>query len=308
MRLTGLFLLFLLTGSASGEIRNGFDLAGSLVPVNEILPGGPPRDGIPAITNPVFRKVEDTEWLTKKDRVLGIVVNGTAKAYPVKILEWHEVVNDSVGKTHFAVTYCPLCGTGVAFSADIADTWLQFGVSGLLYNSDMLLYDRNSESLWSQLLGKAITGRLKGAELPMLPLTHTTWSDWQADHPDTLVLSRETGYGRDYRTSPYAGYEKNDRILFKVSHKAPSSYHPKERVLGVFLGGRYRAYPYVELSRNGKSRFADRIAGRDVIVHWREEAGSGRITDTDGREIPTISSYWFAWYTFHPGTEVFQAP
>ncbi|MCH7742895.1 MAG: DUF3179 domain-containing protein [Proteobacteria bacterium] len=288
--------------------KNGFDLTGALIPVDEILSGGPPRDGIPAINEPKFESADEADWLRDKDRVLALVIQGQARAYPIRILNWHEIVNDKVGDQRFAVTYCPLCGTGVVFAANIANTSLQFGVSGLLYNSDVLLYDRNTESLWSQIMGKAVAGKLKGTLLPQIPVTHTSWKDWVKNHPDTLVLSRDTGSRRNYRNSPYAGYEKTRRLYFKVSHKSPANYHPKERVIGVEINGHFKAYPYKELSKNGKAEFTDSFAGSNLKISWNEEAQSGNITNTDGKALPVISSYWFAWFTFHPETEIYTAP
>ena len=288
--------------------KNGFDLTGALIPVDEILSGGPPRDGIPAINEPKFESAGEADWLRDKDRVLALVIQGQARAYPIRILNWHEIVNDKVGDQRFAVTYCPLCGTGVVFSTNIANTSLQFGVSGLLYNSDVLLYDRNTESLWSQIMGKAVAGKLKGTLLPQIPVTHTSWKDWVKNHPDTMVLSRDTGSRRNYRNSPYAGYEKTRRLYFKVSHKSPANYHPKERVIGVEINGHFKAYPYKELSKNGKAEFTDSFAGSNLKISWNEEAQSGNITNTDGKALPVISSYWFAWFTFHPDTEIYTAP
>jgi hypothetical protein len=302
-----LFIALAFTSNSLGKTKNGFDLTGALVPVREIFSGGPPRDGIPAINQPRFELASEADWLRDEDRVLALVVDGQAKAYPIGILNWHEIVNDKVGEQDFVVTYCPLCGTGVVFAANIADTALQFGVSGLLYNSDVLLYDRNSESLWSQLLGKSISGKLKGVKLPQLPAAYTTWKDWQQTHPDTLVLSRNTGFNRDYRKSPYSGYENSRKLYFKVSNKAPTDYHPKERVIGLAIDGSFKAYPYSELSKNEKAGFTDTVAGQKVKIRWNEDAQSGGVAKENGEALPVISSFWFAWFTFHPDTDVFSA-
>lgn len=301
------FTALVFAANSYSSSKNGFDLTGALIPVNEIHSGGPPRDGIPAINQPVFESADEAGWLRDKDRVLALVVNGQAKAYPIGILNWHEIVNDKVGDQHFVVTYCPLCGTGIVFAVNIADTALLFGVSGLLYDSDVLLYDRNTESLWSQLMGKAISGKLKGTKLPQIPASHTTWKDWRQKHPDTMVLSRDTGFKRNYRKSPYSGYERTRRLYFDVSNKAPANYHPKERVIGLEVDGVFKAYPYKELSKNAKSVFSDTVAGKKVNIKWNEEAQSGAITDENGETFPTVSSFWFAWFTFHPDTEIFTA-
>ena len=301
-----LLLLLVAPETVPGQVLNGFDISEAAVPSAEILQGGPPRDGIPAIDHPQFVRVKEAGFLQAEDRVLGIVISGKAKAYPIKILNWHEIVNDKINETHFMITYCPLCGTGVAFSANIGGKNKRFGVSGLLYNSDVLLYDRVTESLWSQIMGQAITGSLKGTRLQMLPLRHTNWSDWRNRYPETEVLSPVTGHQRDYNRNPYAGYEKSRRLYFNVAHTPPQRYHPKERVLGIQSGNVYKAYPFVELNRHDKSTFTDRINNRTYTIFWDVSNQSGSIQDSSGKTVPVIEGFWFAWYAFHPETQVFQ--
>lgn len=192
--------------SAQAQTMNGFDVSETLVPAEQIHHGGPPKDGIPAIDRPRFVAASRAGFLEPDDAVLGIMHRGDARAYPVRILNWHEVVNDRIAGQPVAVTYCPLCGSGVAFVAEHGGTVLNFGVSGLLYNSDVLLYDRATQSLWSQLMGRAISGSMKGAVLTALPLAHTTWAHWRTMHPSSRVLTPDTGYVRNYDRDPYAGY------------------------------------------------------------------------------------------------------
>ena len=246
-------LISLMSASADADrrlSRNGFVVDDALIPTADILVGGPPRDGIPAITNPKFIPVEHVTYLKDEDRLIGIVIDGEARGYPIKILDHHELVNDQIGRQHFVVSYCPLCGTGMVFGANIgADQALEFGVSGLLYNNDVLLYDRNTGSLWSQILKKSVSGKLKGTELPQLPALHTSFADWKFKHPDSKILSNDTGYKKNYARNPYRGYAQSKRIWFKVSHKAPKKYHPKEQVLGVEINAQSKAYPFVELAK-----------------------------------------------------------
>ena len=291
--------------SACAEEKNGFVLDQGLIPPQQIFRGGPAKDGIPAIDQPAFISARDADVLKSDDRILGIEINDVARAYPISILNWHEIVNDSIDDTAYTITYCPLCGTGMAFSRSVNGQTLSFGVSGLLYNSDVLLYDRESESLWSQILGKAVTGKHRGTELDMLPLSHTTWSDWKRHHPSTQVLSRNTGYTRKYDKDPYSGYEHSRKLYFPVENKAPVRYHPKERVLGLNAGESYKAYPFVELNKNNVSRFTDTFDGKTYLIHWNKNEQAGYITDVEGIPIPVIQSYWFAWYAFHPDTLVF---
>jgi len=299
----GLLLPLISCGQSSPY--NGFDVADAGIPVTEIHLGGPAKDGIPAIDRPRFVTAEEAGELEGQAAVLGLALNGDSKAYPVAIMNWHEIVNDRIGGHPVSVTYCPLCGSGIAFSAEAGGRALEFGVSGLLYNSDMLLYDRQSESLWSQLMGEAVSGPMKGTRLTTLPLEHTTWADWHHRHPDTAVLSRETGYRRDYDRDPYAGYESEEGLYFPVARRDPR-YHPKERVLGLELAGKFKAYPFAELSRVS-GEVEDRLAGQAITIRFDQDHRNARAFDAEGRELPGVNAFWFAWYAFHPDTEVFRA-
>lgn len=295
-----------ITDSAAYRL-GGFEVSQSdaLIPLDEVRSGGPDKDGIPSIDKPRFISAGDENQLKPDDIVMGLELNGMAKAYPIAIMNWHEIVNDSFVDSPVVVTYCPLCGSGMAFSANVGGLQMKFGVSGLLYNSDVLLYDRQTDSLWSQILAKAVTGSMKGTRLKMLPLIWTTWADWEKRYPGTVVLSRETGFKRDYDKDPYAGYEDSEGVWFPVKHK-DARYHPKERVLGIEFDGRFKVYPFAELSRtNGP--FKDSFADRNLTIEYDATSKSARITGDDGKEIPSVSSFWFAWYAFHPDTEVFTA-
>ena len=302
-----LFLIGLFTSNvAQADRYNGFDIRGSLIPADEIHQGGPPRDGIPALNKPKFIPASKVDFLKKNDRVLGLKRNGKFKAYPIAIMNWHEIVNDQVAHEKIVITYCPLCGTGIGFEAKASQRLLTFGVSGLLYNSDVLLYDRETESLWSQIASKAIAGSMKGTPLTLIPLEHTTWSSWKQRYPDSLVLSTDTGYSRDYTRDPYAGYENSDGLYFPVAHRDPR-YHPKERVLGIEVNGQSKAYPFSELSQtNGTVK--EIFNGKVLKITYDTANQSARIFDKDGNELPGITSYWFAWYAFHPETSVFKTP
>ncbi len=308
LALSFLFLTSLALASlpAAALSKNGFDLSGALVPPAEILAGGPPRDGIPAIHQPRFVSATQARHLAPGDRVLGIRRNGVAKAYPIAILNWHEIVNDRLGKEPVVITFCPLCGSGVAFSARVLGKVHHFGVSGLLYNSDVLLYDRETESLWSQLLAQAVSGPLKGSRLQPLPLVHTTWGAWRKRHPDTLVLSRDTGYDRDYDRDPYAGYLDSRGVFFPVRHKDPR-FHPKERVLGLEIAGQAKAWPFSELARS-KGVITDQLGGQTLRIRFDAEQQTAWAEDEAGTALPGTVLFWFAWYAFHPDGAVYRHP
>lgn len=294
---------------SAAQVKNGFDLRGSVIDAKLIEHGGPGRDGIPAIDSPDFVSAQSAEasaTISDDDRVIGVAYAGISKAYPLKILDWHEVVNDRFGAERMIVTYCPLCGTGMVFKPSSAAPDSTFGVSGLLYNSDVLLYDRATNSLWSQILGRAVSGPLKGTELESLPSRHTTWRAWKAAHPTTLVLSPRTGYRRNYSVSPYLGYASSPRLMFTVEHVS-QQYQSKDLVLGVTVGGESKAYPLRELYREPGSTLVDVVGGKTLTIKWSEADQTAHATDVSGRDVESVLAYWFAWYAFHPDTAVFRA-
>jgi uncharacterized protein DUF3179 len=299
------FFALLIGGTnATAASMNGFVLDDALIPEDEIFFGGPPKDGIPSLDNPNFVNAAQTR-LHDEDRVLALERNGIAKAYPLRILNWHEIVNDRFGDEGVIIIYCPLCGSGTASKAKVAGNSLQLGVSGLLYNSDVLMYDRQTQSLWSQILSQAVTGPMKGTTLPAVAVTHTTWADWRQRHPDTLVLSMDTGFNRNYQANPYDDYEKEDSIMFPVRFRS-EGYHPKEKVLGLFLDGKAKAYPFVELAKNS-GELNDTLAGQKIHVRYNHAHKSAEIFDATGNPLPGVTLFWFAWYAFHPQTEIYRA-
>jgi len=286
---------------------SGWDYSKHSIPLKEIRSGGPPKDGIPAIDKPQFvsAKTASSTFLQDNDRVLALVIGGKKKAYPIKILNWHEIVNDKLAGRSVVVTFCPLCGTGMVFARRIAGQEMDFGVSGLLYQSDVLLYDRQTESLWSQIEMRAVTGSMTGTRLELLPATHTTWGAWKKKYPDTMVLSTDTGYGRDYQRDPYLGYYDSKDIMFRVS-KTSDRYHPKEQVIGIRVGGLSKAYPFSELSRT-KTPLSDRIGQKKITVYFDKASRTAVIRDEKEKDLPTVVGFWFAWYAFHPKTLVYTA-
>jgi len=298
-------LLILSSSLSHGQGYNGFDLKDSSIPKRQIHNGGPGKDGIPSIDRPRFTVARLADFLKDDDRVLGVSSNGFTKAYPIKILDRHEIVNDRFGNRKVVITYCPLCGSGIAFDADINGP-KDFGVSGLLYNSDVLLYDRQTESLWSQIAMKAIAGPLKGTELKPIPTRFTTWEKWKEEFPSSLVLSNKQGMAPPsaYERKAYPGYEKSNRLLFPVSNQN-KTLQRKARVIGLRIGDAARAYPFDALKKH-TSAIKDTISGRTIEVRFDAESNTATIYDESGAELPGFSMYWFAWYTFNPDTEIFS--
>lgn len=299
-----LVMAIVLAPRVDAQVLNGFDLRGASIPLDQIVPGGPPRDGIPALSSPKFEPARAADWLDDDDRVLALEANGVAKAYPIRILNWHEVVNDEVGGEPVLVSFCPLCGTGMAFDPRVRGRRLTFGVSGLLYNSDVLMYDRETESLWTQIGRRAVTGPMRAAELRQIPLLHTTWRRWRKEHPRGLVLSRETGHDRDYGIDPYVGYARDSRLMFPIS-STDDRLDPKAMVLGVAAGEAVKAYPFDALA-GVASPVRDRVGEQELLVYFDRDSRTAFATDLKGRAVPGTVAYWFAWSAFHPQTAVWD--
>jgi hypothetical protein len=264
------FLAAVLVGVAGGagavELRT--NRAKALVPLDEIVPGGPPPDGIPAIDRPKFvTPGEADRWLQAREPVLAVEIGGDARAYPLQIMTWHEIVNDSVGGRPVSVTYCPLCNSGIVFDRRVGGTVHDFGTSGKLYKSDLVMYDRQTHSLWSQMDGRAIVGDLAGARLAVLPSNTLAYGEWKRLYPGGKVLSRETGHSRMYGRNPYEGYDAPGSHPFLFFDTVDPRLPPKERVVGVLIGEHARAYPFGLLAE--RRVVADSLAGQPLVVFYR---------------------------------------
>ena len=303
MKISGLLIILsLVTATAPAKTLNGFKISKPLVSSRLIQGGGPPRDGIPALDAPRFIAANEATNLADTDRVIGLRIDDIAKAYPIRIMNYHEIVNDNFADRPVAITFCPLCGTGIAFDAVVNGVARRFGVSGLLYNSDVLMYDRETESLWSQILGQAVNGPSKGQELKSLPILHTTWADWRRRHPDSLVLAEPRRFGRDYNVDPYRGYADTKEIWFPVAQR-DRRYPAKSVVIGAVIDGQAWAWPFAELPVNQKALTAP-TGDIEVTLDYDAATRAARLTNADGNEIPSFTAYWFAWIAFHPKTEV----
>ena len=247
---------------------------------DEILSGGPPRDGIPAIDEPGFiSAAEATAWLDDREPVVALEVNGVARAYPLQILIWHEIVNDEIGGVPVTVTFCPLCNAAVVFDRRLNGRVLTFGVSGLLRHSDLIMYDRQTESLWQQFTGEGVVGEMAGKTLTWLPASIIGFADFRQTYPDGQVLSRDTGYNRSYGQNPYAGYDNIDQSPFLFDGIPDDRLPPMARVVTVSLKGEDVAYPYDLLEKERVVQ--DMIAGQDIVVFYQP----GTVSALDARSI-----------------------
>ncbi len=315
------------------QITNGLK---HIIPLDKIKSGGPPKDGIPSIDEPKFVKSSKAEFVSDDDLVIGIDINGEQKAYPLFIMVWHEIVNDNVGEIPVAVTYCPLCFTNQVFDRTIDGKITEFGTSGKLYNSNLVMYDRNTDSQWSQALGMAITGQMTGQTLKRIPFDVARWSDWKSLYPDTLVLTTDTGFFRTYGVDPYGDYYIDSRVIFPVENKDERLFL-KEKILG-FDNDIYKAYKLSDVEKNkiinddvGNKKIVlislypemvrafNRIIDEQILEF---EYSHGQIIDTqtkskwnfDGESIEGQlkgkklqrevfnPGFWFEWVAFHPDT------
>lgn len=285
------------------QTKNGFDLSEASINKKEIVSGGPPRDGIPSIDRPKFIAQKKVDYLRDDDIVIGLVRGHIARAYPIRILVWHEIVNDVIGEDAVAVTYCPLCGTAMVFGRKIDGKVRTFGVSGLLYRSDILMYDRESESLWSQLAMKAVSGPAVGMELTWLPSEHLTWKAWREKYPHGEVLSTDTGYDRNYGGEAYASYLSSEKTMFPVPHTRKELPN-KAWVIGIVIDGKAKAYPISDLPTY--NAIEDKVGSKQVVVRYDAEKRYPQIASPEGEQIPSVMVFWFAWQAFYPKTDIWK--
>jgi len=269
------------------------DFSKHSVPYREILSGGPPKDGIPAIDNPTFVSVAEADaWLKPVEPVIFFQVGADVRAYPIQIFMWHEIVNDTVGGVPVVVTFCPLCNTAIAFERTVDGRVLDFGTTGRLRFSNLIMYDRQTETWWQQATGAAIAGELTGTQLVFRPAAIIAWSDFKAAHPNAQVLSRDTGFARSYGTNPYTGYDDvNSSPFLYQGPQTPGTLPAVARVLTVDLGGEAVAYPYDVLQ---KVRVVnDTVGGTDMVVLWAPGTASALDDSTvaGGRDVGAANVY-----------------
>lgn len=244
------------------------DFTRASVPGTEFRSGGPGKDGIPAIDQPKFVPPGEATFLDEREPVLALEIDGDARAYPVQILIWHELVNDVAGGTPVAVSYCPLCNSSVVFDRRVQGKVLDFGVSGLLRNSDLVMYDRETESWWQQITGEALVGAFNGVRLEAVPSSTISFADFRAAYPEGTVLSRDTGFARDYGRTPYRSYDESGSTPFLFDGTLDERLDPVERVVTVQVGADAAAYPFSRLAEH--PAVDDVVGGRPIVVFYRK--------------------------------------
>lgn len=287
------------------------------VPLDEIISGGPPRDGIPPIDAPKFVSVgEAGAWLKDDEPGVAFSRGSTHRFYPYQILVWHEIVNDTVpalsgiegAGERILVTYCPLCLTGFVFDPVVNGERVEFGTSGKLWKSNLVMYDRKTESLWSQILGRSIVGEMTGTKLPLLPSDQVRYGAWKRAHPGGKVLSRETGAARFYGGSPYGDYFTPTDFSRQLAGVRDSRFQPEDVIFGIVVDGRAKAYAVKAVLARGEVE--DTFRGKTFVLRYERDLEAVRMFEKrpDGalERINPFSAFWFSWAAAHPDTAVYQ--
>jgi Protein of unknown function (DUF3179) len=300
--------------SGLGSLTVGWrtDFTRHTVPLSQFESGGPPKDGIPAIDHPRFAPSREVDFLEREEPVVELALWGQVRAYPLQILVWHEIVNDRVGGVPVAVTFCPLCNTAIVFDRRVGGRTLSFGTTGNLRNSDLVMYDRETESWWQQFGGEGVVGRYAGTSLRQLPARIRSWQEFHRDHPRGLVLTRETGHSRPYGDNPYVGYDDvSSPPFFSVAHAEAERLQPKERVVLIELGHDTVVVPFSVLAAKrelrveaGRRELVVRALGRASSPFSERRVETVEVRDGEGRLVPYSEPFWFAVAAFRPDVEI----
>lgn len=279
------------------------------VPLDEIISGGPPKDGIPPIDDPKFVSVKEAEEFIKvSEPGVAFTRGNTHRFYPYQILVWHEIVNDTVEGERILVTYCPLCLTGFVFDPLVKGERVEFGTSGKLWKSNLVMYDRKTESLWSQILGEAIVGEMTGAKLNILESDPVRFGEWKKKFPEGQVLSRDTGAVRFYGSNPYGDYFAPLDFAINLAKARDTRLPPEAFVFGVVINDRPKAY-LVEAVKK-RVEVIDEFQGIQILLRHEKDLDVVRTYKRlpDGRleRINPFSAFWFSWSAAHPNSELYK--
>lgn len=279
------------------------------VPLDEIRSGGPPQDGIPPIDNPKFVSGKEAgAWLGDSEPGLAFSQGGTNRFYPYQILVWHEIVNDTVEGQRILATYCPLCLTGFVFDPLVSGERVEFGTSGRLWRSNLVMYDRKTDSLWSQILGEAIVGEMTGTKLNLLESDQMRFGEWKKKFPDGAVLSRDTGATRFYGSNPYGDYFNAAGFAQSLAGRKDTRLPPDAFVFGVVVNDKAKAYATESVKTKGT--IEDTFAGETFVLKLEKDLDVVRIfkkaADGSLERINPFSAFWFSWSSAHPATELYK--
>lgn len=263
------------------------DTSKTSIDLGQLQRGGPPKDGIPSIDKPRFLPASNIDWLAPTELVIAVRLDGSVRAYPLQILMWHELVNDRIAENPILVSYCPLCNSAVVYDRRLGDATLEFGVSGMLRNSDMVMFDRQTESLWQQITGDGIVGTHTGSTLRVIPSQMIPFDQFKESFPGGMVLTRETGFQRDYGRNPYRGYEFGSGPIVPVSPSRATSLRPMEKLVVLKDGSGYRAYPVSRLARRGV--IEEKVNGRQVVFFYSPD-GLSPVDATNMQQSRSVGS------------------
>jgi hypothetical protein len=280
-----------LAGLAVSTAGWATDFSRHSVPLGEFVSGGPPRDGIPPIDEPRFAPADEAEGVAREP-VIAVEIGGQARAYPIRVLIWHEIVNDTLAGQPIAVTFCPLCNTSIVFRRDVGGRALRFGTTGNLRFSDLVMWDRETESWWQQFSGEAVVGELTGTRLDRVPSQLISLGEFRERHPDGEVLTEQTGHERPYGRNPYTGYDDVDSPPFLLRGRDPDGrLAPKERVVTIEEGESLVAVPFTVLSERDVIDAA--VGSLPVSVWWTPGAASALDASTisEGRDVGSAIVY-----------------
>ena len=297
--------------ASPSEIKTDDDGTKYTTDPSKIRGGGPPKGGIgvdrgiPALDerNIKYVSVADADqWIQDNELVLALEYKSVKRVYPLQIMVWHEIANDVIAGDPIAVTYCPLCGSGIAYFRVLDGEPVKLGTSGKLFNSNLVMYDDKTDTYWQQIEGNAIVGELTGFELQAVSVDTVVWRDYKKENGDAEVLSQDTGMRRNYGRDPYGSYYENSFLLFPVENE-DNRVHPKTVVFGIEVDGKFKAYREEDLKET--NTIEDEFAGANLRIE-RSDSGIVKITNVDtGEEIIKERDFWFAWYAFHPDTELY---
>lgn len=266
-----------------------------LIDPHDIIAGGPPPDGIPPIEDPQFISVAEADtWLNDPEPVMVVDIDGDVRAYPIQILMWHEIVNDTVGGTPLSVTYCPLCNSAITFKREVRGVETTFGTSGRLYFANLVMYDRATETMWNQFDGRAVVGLLTGDVLEQVPSTMVAWGDFKTDRPDAIVLDRDqTGYSRPYGTNPYTGLDDPNGQPFLFSGTVDPRALAMTRVVALESDGEAIAWALDAISGGEAAVTTGEIGGESLVIFWKTGQSSALETGTvdTGRDVGTVGVF-----------------